>query len=71
MKLHFEEEHETERQKCSDLARNLEGTAMNCLVAKKTTPVRYCKNHLDTAEPLWLESARAPSDDALGKTKAR
>ena len=35
MKLHFEEEDLTERQDCSALTSNLEGTALNCVLAKK------------------------------------
>ena len=35
MQLHFEEEDLTERQECSALTSNLEGTALNCAMAKK------------------------------------
>ena len=35
LKLHFEEEELTERQECSALTSNLEGTALNCVMAKK------------------------------------
>ena len=35
MKLHFEEEDLSERQECSALTSNLEGTALNCFMAKK------------------------------------
>ena len=35
MKLHFEEEDLTERQKCSAFTSNLEGTVPNCVIAKK------------------------------------
>ena len=35
LKLHFEEEDLTERQECSALTSNLEGTALNCVMAKK------------------------------------
>ena len=34
MKLHFEEEDFSERQECSALTSNLEGTALNCVIAK-------------------------------------
>ena len=34
MKLHFEEEDLTERQECSALTSNLEGTALNCVMDK-------------------------------------
>ena len=35
MKLHFEEEDLSERQECSALTSNLEGTALNCVIARK------------------------------------
>ena len=35
MKLHFEEEDLTERQESSALTSKLEGTALNCVMAKK------------------------------------
>ena len=35
MKLHFEEEDLSERQECSALTSNLEGTALNCVMSKK------------------------------------
>ena len=35
MKLHFEEEDLSERQECSVLTSNLEGTALNCVMTKK------------------------------------
>ena len=35
MKPHFEEEDMSERQECSALISNLEGTALNCVMAKK------------------------------------
>ena len=35
MKLHFQEEDLSERQECSALTSNLEGTARNCVLAKK------------------------------------
>ena len=46
MKLHFEEEDLTERQECSALTSNLEGTALNCVMAKK----QYQR---DTAEKIF------------------
>ena len=45
-KLNFDEEDLTERQKCSALTRNLEGTALNCVMAKK----QYQR---DTAEEIF------------------
>ena len=46
MKLQFEEEDSTERQECSALTSNLEGTALNCVMAKK----QYLR---DTAEKIF------------------
>ena len=46
MKLHFEEEDLSERQECSALTSNLEGTALNCVMAKK----QYQR---DTAENIF------------------
>ena len=46
MKLHFEEEDLSERQECSALTSNLEGIALNCVMAKK----QYQR---DTAEKIF------------------
>ena len=46
MKLHFEEEDLSERQECSELTSNLEGTALNCVMSKK----QYQR---DTAEKIF------------------
>ena len=46
MKLHFEEEDLSERQESSALTSNLEGTALNCVMAKK----QYQR---DTAEKIF------------------
>ena len=46
MKLHFEEEDLSERQECSALTSNLEGTALICVMAKK----QYQR---DTAEKIF------------------
>ena len=46
MKLHFEKEDLSERQECSALTSNLEGTALNCVMAKK----QYQR---DTAEKIF------------------
>ena len=46
MKLHFEEEDLSERQECSALTSNLEGTALNCVMAEK----QYQR---DTAEKIF------------------
>ena len=50
MKLLFEEEDLSERQECSAFASNLEGTALNCVMAKK----QYQR---DTAEKGDAEKA--------------
>ena len=71
MKLHFEEEDLSERQECSALTSNLEGTALNCVMAKK----QYQR---DTAEKIFeillnrfgSRGAGAPGDDALRETEA-
>ena len=46
MKLHFEEEDLSERHECSALTSNLEGTALNCVMAKK-------QYQDDTAEKIF------------------
>ena len=46
IKLHFEEEDLSERQECSALTSDLEGLALNCLMAKK----QYQR---DTAEKIF------------------
>ena len=46
MKLHFEEEDLSERQECSPLTSNLDGTALNCVMAKK-------QYQQDTAETIF------------------
>ena len=46
MKLHFDEEDLSERQECSALTSNLEGTALNCVMASK----QYQR---DTAEKIF------------------
>ena len=48
MKLHFEEEDLSKRQECSALTSNLEGTALNCVMAKK----QYQRNS-DMAEKIF------------------
>ena len=46
MKLHFEDEDLTERQECRAFTSNLEGTALNCVMAKK-------QNQRDRAEKIF------------------
>ena len=46
MQLHFEEEDLSERHECSALTSNLEGTALNCVMAKN----QYQR---DTAEKVF------------------
>ena len=61
----------SERQECSALTSNLEGTALNCVMARK----QYQR---DTAEKFfevllnrfWLRGSGTPSNDALRETEA-
>ena len=46
MKLHFEEESLSKKQECSALTSNLEGTALNCVMAKRA-------NERDSARKLF------------------
>ena len=46
MKLHFEEENLSKKQECSALTSNLEGTALNCVMAKRT-------NERDSARKIF------------------
>ena len=64
MKLHFEEEDLSERKECSALTSNLEGTALNCVMAKK----QYQRDTAD--KPFRIRGAGAPGDDALRETEA-
>ena len=79
MKLHFEDEDLSERQEFSALTSNLEGTALNCVIAKK----QYQR---DTAEKIFeillnrfgsgvqghqammrFEKRRQPEDETIDK----
>ena len=46
MRLHFEEESLSKKQECSALTSNLEGTALNCVMAKRT-------NERDSARKIF------------------
>ena len=46
MKLHFEEENLSKKQECSALTSNLEGTALNCVMAKRA-------NERDSARKIF------------------
>ena len=46
MKLHFEEESLSKKQECSSLTSNLEGTALNCVMAKRA-------NERDSARKIF------------------
>ena len=52
MKLHFEEEDLSERQECSALTSNLEGTALNCVRAKK----QYQRENAEKMFEIFLNS---------------
>ena len=69
MKLHFEEEDLSERQECSAHTSNLEGTALNCVMAKKQYQ-RDTAEKIFLVEPFRIRGAGAPSDDALRETEA-
>ena len=45
-KLHFEKENLSKKQECSALTRNLEGTALNCVMAKRA-------NERDSARKIF------------------
>ena len=49
MKLHFEEEELSERQECSALTSNLEGTALNCMMAKKQNQRNTAEENLEVS----------------------
>ena len=46
MKLHFEEENLSKKQECSALTSDLEGTALSCVMAKRT-------NERDSARKIF------------------
>ena len=46
MKLRFEEENLSKKQECSALTSNLEGTALNCVMAKRA-------NEQDSARKIF------------------
>ena len=46
MKLHFEEKNLSKKQECSALTKNLEGTALSCVMAKRT-------NERDSARKIF------------------
>ena len=47
MKLHFEEESLSKKQECSALTSNLEGTALSCVMAKRTNERDSARKILD------------------------
>ena len=53
MKLHFEEENLSEKQECSALTSNLEGTALSCVMAKRA-------NERDSARKIFDNKHRQP-----------
>ena len=70
MKLHFEEEDLSERQQCSALTSKLEGTALNCVRAKKQYQRDTASNLRKVVKPFWIRGAGAPSNQALQETEA-
>ena len=74
MKLHFEEKDWSERQECSALTSNLEGTALNCVMAKKQyqrdTAKKICEillNVLDFGHQAMMrfEKRRQREDETI------
>ena len=62
MKLHLEEEDLSERQECSALTSNLEGTTLNCVMAKKHYQRKTAEKIFETllnCFGLWLQGHQA------------
>ena len=47
MKLHFEKENLSKKQECSALTGNLEGTSLNCVMAKRMNERNSARKTLD------------------------
>ena len=65
-KQHFEEEDFNERQECSALTNNFEGTTLNCVIVNKQYQRDTAKKSIEL--PLYRfgsENARTSIDDAL------
>ena len=70
MKLNFEEESLSKKQECSALYSNLEGTALNCVMAKRA-------NERDGARKIFdillnrFRSTRAPGYGQVRKEASK
>ena len=67
MILHLEQDKlNDERQACLAILSNLEGTALNCVVAKKRGGTQHCGQDLrDIVESIRVRHERSPSDDEI------
>ena len=67
MRLHLEQDNlNDERQACTAILSNLEGTALKCVVAKKERKTRYRRQNLrNIAESIRVRHEGSPSDDAI------
>ena len=65
MKLHIEEESLSKKQECSALTSNLEGTALSCVMTKKSQDIRH------PAESFRLWSTRAPGYGEVRKEASK
>ena len=58
MKLHFEKEDLTEREECSALTSNLEGTTLNCVMAKKQYSGTLLRKSLKTCQIVLAQGCK-------------
>ena len=72
MKLHFEEESLSKKQECSALTSNLEGTALNCVMAKRANERRQRSQDIrHPAESFRLWSTRTPGYGEVRKESSK
>ena len=72
IRLHLEQDTlNDERQACTAILSNLEGTALNCVVAKKEgRGTLYCRQNLrDFVEPIRIRNEGSPNYDEIRKEK--
>ena len=69
MKLHFEEKNLSKKQECSELTNNLEGTALNCVMAKRANERDNARKIFDIL--LNRFGSGVQSDPAMVKFKKR
>ena len=67
MRLHLEQDNlNDERQACTAILSNLEGTALKCVVCEERRRTRYRGQDLrDIAESIRVRHEGSPSDDAI------